>query len=142
MSFRFLLVAGVFLAACSPPAEEQALVFEDAWVRSTPPGAMMTAGFGRLVNHSDVLLEITSYSSPAYAEVSLHQTVIENDVSQMRAVPSLSIPPREVVELAPGGYHLMLMMPVQKPESPGFIELQMETAGGYLFNFTLPVERR
>ena len=105
------MAASLFLAACSPPAAEQTLKFEDAWVRATPPGAMMTAGFGRLVNHTDLKLEITAFTSPNYGDVSLHQTVIENGVSRMKEVPGLSIPPGGEVELAPGGYHLMLMMP-------------------------------
>ena len=142
MNYPFFLVAGIFLAACSPPAEDKTLNFEDAWVRSTPPGAMMTAGFGRLANHSDVLLEIIAFSSPAYVDVSLHRTVIENDVSEMREVPALSLPPGASVELSPGGYHLMLMMPRPALKTPGFIELQIEAAGGQRFNFKLPVERR
>jgi copper(I)-binding protein len=142
MRYKFLLAAGILLAACSPPAIEQTLKFEDAWVRATPPGAMMTAGFGRLVNQTDHLLEITVFTSPSYGDVSLHQTVIENGVSRMREVPGLSIPPGGEIELAPGGYHLMLMMPTQPSGPPGFIELQIETAGGRRFSFDLPVERR
>ena len=102
----------------------------------------MTAGFGRLVNYTDVSLEITEYSSPAFGDVSLHQTVIEDDVSQMREVRELSIPPGESVELAPGGYHLMLMTPTPTLESPDFITLQIDSAGGQRFKFILPVERR
>ncbi len=142
MNCRLLLLAGLFLAACTADSKQQKLKFEDAWVRSTPPGAMMTAGFGRLVNHTEELLVITAYSSPAYGEVSLHQTVIENDVSQMREVHALTIPPGEAVELAPGGYHLMLMKPTQTSDLPQFIELYLETAGGRQFNFNLPLERR
>ena len=142
MRRKLLLVAGLLLAACSPPAEDKTLKFEDAWVRSTPPGAMMTAGFGRLANHSDVLLEIIAFSSPAFGDVSLHRTVIENGVSQMRQIPALSIPPGESVELAPGGYHLMLMMPRQASESLARIELQFESAAGQRFTFVVPVERR
>ena len=142
MRCRFLTAVGIFLAGCSPPAVEQTLQFEDAWVRATPPGALMTAGFGRLVNHTDVELEITTYTSPDYADVSLHETVIENDVSRMREVPGLSIPPGGEVELAPGGYHLMLMMPTHAAGPHDRVVLQIEEAGGQRFSFELPVERR
>ena len=136
------MAASLFLAACSPPAAEQTLKFEDAWVRATPPGAMMTAGFGRLVNHTDLKLEITAYTSPNYGDVSLHQTVIENGVSRMKEVSGLSIPPGDEVELAPGGYHLMLMMPKQTSGTNDRVVLQIEEAGGQRFSFELPVERR
>jgi copper(I)-binding protein len=142
MKCALLMAASIFLAACSPPAAEQTLKFEDAWIRATPPGAMMTAGFGRLLNHTDLELEITAYTSPAYGDVSLHQTVIENGVSRMEKVPGLSIPPGGEVELAPGAYHLMLMMPTQASGPHDRVVLQIEEAGGQKFSFELPVEKR
>ena len=138
----WLILASSLLVACSPPGIESALDFEDAWVRATPPGAMMTAGFGRLINHADTSLEITAYTSPDYGDVSLHQTVIENGVSQMREVPELSIPPGGEIELAPGGYHLMLMLPTQASGPHEQVKLHIEEAGGRRFSFELPVERR
>jgi copper(I)-binding protein len=142
MKCALLMAASIFLAACSPPAAEQTLKFEDAWIRATPPGAMMTAGFGRLLNQTDLELEITAYTSPAYGDVSLHQTVIENGVSRMEEVPGLSIPPGGEVELAPGAYHLMLMMPTQASGPHDRVVLQIEEAGGQKFSFELPVEKR
>jgi hypothetical protein len=142
MRCKLLLAVSILLAACSPPGVEQTLKFEDAWVRSTPPGAMMTAGFGRLINHTDHQFEITAFTSPAYADVSLHETVIENGVSRMREVHGLSIPPGGEVELAPGGYHLMLMMPTQTSGPHDRVVLQIEMAEGQQFSFELPVEKR
>ena len=142
MKCALLMAASIFLAACSPPAAEQTLKFEDAWIRATPPGAMMTAGFGRLLNQTDLELEITAYTSPAYGDVSLHRTVIENGVSRMEEVPGLSIPPGGEVVLAPGAYHLMLMMPNQTSGPQDRVVLQIEEAGGQKFSFELPVEKR
>lgn len=102
----------------------------------------MTAGFGRLVNQSAVPLEITVYTSPAYFDVSLHQTVLEDGVSRMREVPVLTIPPGSEVELAPGGYHLMLMNPTQAALPRDWLVLHIEAAGGQRYSFELPVERR
>ena len=102
----------------------------------------MTAGFGRLVNHTDLELEISTYSSPDYGDVSLHETVIENDVSRMREVPGFSISPGGEVELAPGGYHLMLKMPTHASGPHDRVVLHIEEAEGQRFSFELPVERR
>ncbi len=142
MRRQFLLAGSIFLAGCSPSAVEQALKFEDAWVRATPPGAEVTAGFGRLVNQSGVPLEITVYTSPAYFDVSLHQTVLEDGVSRMREVPVLTIPPGGKVELAPGGYHLMLMNPTQAASPRDRLVLHIQETGGQRYSFELPVERR
>lgn len=138
----FLILAGMLLAACSPPDVDSTLEFQEAWVRATPPGAMMTASFGRLINRTDASLEITAYTSPDYGDVSLHRTVIENGVSRMREAPELSIPPGGEIELAPGGYHLMLMLPTQASGQHERVVLYIEEAGGRRFSFEIPVERR
>jgi copper(I)-binding protein len=137
-----LVLASTLLAACSPPDIDPTLVFEEAWIRAAPPGAMMTAGFGRLINQTEASLEITAYTSPDYSDVSLHRTTMEDGVSRMREVPELSIPPGGEVELAPGGYHLMLMAPTQASGTHERVVLHIEEAGGRRYSFEIPVERR
>jgi len=107
-----------------------------------PPGMKMTAGFGRLHNFSDQPLEIVGFSSPAFVEVSLHLSETVDGVSRMREIPSLRVEAGASVELAPGGYHLMLMMPREsiQPEQP--VTVVLTTAEGDAFPFMLPVERR
>jgi copper(I)-binding protein len=130
----------LLLLACSSPEPEHQLLFENAWVRAMPPGSMMTAGFGRLLNKSGIDLEISTYTSPQFEEVSLHRTIQENGVSRMQPVPALKIPAGTNLELAPGGFHLMFMGPAQKIER--VIRVQIELTDGRQFSFELPVERR
>ena len=134
------IAACLLLAGCSRPAAESQLLFEDAWVRAMPPGSMMTAGFGRLVNNSNVDLEITAYTSPQFADVSLHRTVLEDGMSRMKEVPTLMIPAGSEIELAPGGYHLMFMQPIEKQGD--VLLLHVDADGGGRFSFELPLERR
>jgi len=102
----------------------------------------MTAGFGQLRNLGPETLELTSFASPEFGDVSLHRTEIVDGMSRMREVPSLSIAPGETVELAPGGYHLMLMMP-NGPISPEqSITVHVSAGEGRVYRFELPVERR
>jgi copper(I)-binding protein len=56
-------------------------------------------------------VEIVSASSPAFADVSLHETRIENGISRMRALTVLPVAAHASVSFAPGGLHLMLMQP-------------------------------
>jgi copper(I)-binding protein len=135
-----LIVASLVLAACSQPAAEKPLEFENAWVRPMPPGSMMTAGFGRLVNYSDADIEINAYSSPQFEDVSLHQTVLEGGLSRMNKVPVLNLAAGSEMELAPGGYHLMFMK--QIGEQTESVQINFELADGRRFTFELPVERR
>jgi len=131
---------GLLLLACSGPEPEHQILFENAWVRAMPPGSMMTAGFGRLVNKSGKDLEISAYTSPQFEEVSLHRTIQEAGVSRMKSVPVLKIPAGTELELAPGGFHLMFMGPAEEIER--VIWIHIELTDGRQFSFELPVERR
>ena len=105
-----------------------------------PPGSMMTAGFGRLINIGDKDLEIIAYASPQFNDVSLHQTIVEAGLSRMKAVPVLMVPAGSEFELAPGGFHLMFMRPAEELED--ILSIRIESADGRQFSFELPVERR
>lgn len=136
------VVTALVLAAGALASEQQGLRFDEAWVRALPPGMKMTAGFGRLRNLSETPLELVGFSSPQFADVSLHRTETADGVSRMREVSSLQIGPGETVDLAPGGYHLMLMRPAAdwSPEQP--VVLQLQADDGTQFEFRVPVERR
>jgi copper(I)-binding protein len=87
--------------ACQP-------VVERGWVRMAP-GMPMAAGFAVLRNPCRAEAAIVGASSPAFADVSLHETRVEGGVSRMRAVPRIALPAGGTVELRPGGLHAMLM---------------------------------
>jgi copper(I)-binding protein len=135
----FVLLA--WLSANSGRAEQQ-LLFDAAWVRAMPPGMGMTAGFGQLQNVGAGTIELVSFSSPQFGEVSLHRTELVDGVNRMRAVPSLVIVAGESVALEPGGYHLMLMMPAGPMQQGQRITVEMKAADGRVFRFEMPVERR
>lgn len=103
-----LLAATVFQAsardACAPK-------MKDGWVRLGPAAMPMMAGFGRIANPCPVPVEIVSASSPAFAQVSIHETRNVDGVNRMRELERLRIAPDGVVALKPGGMHLMLMRP-------------------------------
>lgn len=98
----------VLLVACS---RDCAPLVRDGWVRWLPMDMPMSAGFGRIDNPCDTPLIIVAVTSPRFAEVSLHQTRMDDGISRMRAVPQLLVPAGETVVLQPGGLHLMLMQP-------------------------------
>jgi len=143
--FSFLLpafLAGLFLGLPGGAADDGPLSFEEAWVRAMPPGMKMTAGFGRFHNASAEAIELTAFASPQFGDVSLHRTELVDGVSRMREVPSLVVAPGESVTLEPGGYHLMLMMPVEPLATGTRVTVDASADDGRLFHFELPVERR
>lgn len=135
-----LLVICLLPWACTPTNAQDQLRFESAWVRAMPPGSMMTAGFGRLINEGKSDLVIKSWTSDEFADVSLHRTVEEEGVSRMKSVPELNLAAGAELVLEPGGYHLMLMKPVDRESE--LVGIRIEAENGKQFEFQLPIERR
>ena len=102
----------------------------------------MTAGFGILSNPEPAAIEITSFSSPSFGDVSFHRTELVDGVSKMREVPALSIAAGAEFVLEPGAYHLMFMMPSADIQPGQVIVVEMIAADGRSFSFDMPVERR
>lgn len=97
-------------ASSSVHADGKLGVF-DAWIRAAPPGATMTAGYATLKNSGDAPLTVLTVQSDAFRLTSLHETIVDRDVSKMREVHRLVLEPGSEIRLAPGGKHLMLMQP-------------------------------
>ncbi|MCK6408943.1 copper chaperone PCu(A)C [Thauera sp.] len=108
MQKRFLaapLLAAI-LALGSAPAMADVAVSE-AWVRATVPAQKATGAFMQLKSDADARL--LSATSPVAGVVEIHEMVMDGAVMKMNAVPGLDLPAGRTVELAPGGYHVMLM---------------------------------
>ncbi len=122
------------LTACG--AEPQPpLVASDVTVSGPMP--RMKAGYMTLTNNSDEAIVITRVSSPQFGRAEIHETVIEDNVSRMRPVEELTIAAGDAVSLEPGGKHLMLMQPVDSPES---VSLNLYTGDTLLLSVQADIE--
>jgi copper(I)-binding protein len=94
-------------ALAAAPAWAQVTV-ENAWMRATPPGAKIAAGYLTIRNAgaADRLLGV---SSPVAERVETHVTVREGDILRMREVKGYDVPASGTLELKPGGSHLMFV---------------------------------
>ncbi len=79
----------------------------DVWVRATVSQQKATGAFMRLTSDSDARL--VGADSPAASVVEIHEMIMDGNVMKMNAVPGVDLPAGKVVELKPGGYHVMLM---------------------------------
>jgi len=81
---------------------------QGAWIRPTVPGQSGTGAFMKLNAPSGA--KLVSVSTPAAGVAEVHEMKMDGDTMRMRAVQGgLDLPPRQVVELKPSGYHVMLM---------------------------------
>jgi periplasmic copper chaperone A len=88
----------------------QGVIVKDVWTFAPPPGGRTAALYATIVNtasEDDTLLSATT----AAAEVSeLHTMTLNDDgVMRMRHAATLPVPAESVMQLAPGGNHVMLM---------------------------------
>jgi len=103
------------LAAC---AESRApLTVSNVTVTQPVPGMAMSAGYLELTNNSSRSISITHVTSPQFASVEMHETVIENLVARMIALGTLTLQAGETVIFKPGCKHLMLMRPSDEIDS-------------------------
>lgn len=113
----FALLASLSLAPGVRASAADHVRATHAWIRVLP-GALPAGAYVTLENDGDRPVALTGASSKTYAQVMLHRSSTEGGVSRMTMVDSLSVPAHGKAELAPAGYHLMLMQPTA-PVKPG-----------------------
>jgi copper(I)-binding protein len=136
-----LMMVVLLAASCADKSDGPHVLLEDGWVRAMPPASGMTAAYGRFTYQGATTIEITSFRSDAYADVSLHESVKENGISRMQPAVWSQAPGTTKV-LEPGGYHLMLMHPSQEIHPGDIVGLTLVANDGREFSFSLPVETR
>ena len=108
----------LWLALAATPAVAQIKV-EEAWMRATPPGAKIAAGY-MTIRNAGAADRLVNVSSPAAERVETHITVREGDILRMREVKGYDLPAGGTLVLKPGGSHLMfvnLKAPMKERES-------------------------
>jgi len=121
---------------------ERELTVADGWVRLSPPNSMMTAGYGTFTNTGSADVTLKAFSSPQFADVTLHYTEEVDGTATMREARDFSLAAGESLELAPGGYHLMLMQRNEATPQGSNVEITVELASGDTSTYSFPVTKR
>lgn len=109
LAFSLLLAATAWAGTVPAQADSPAapVAVEGAWARASVEGQKATGAFMRLTAPQS--LRLVRVESPVAGVSEVHEMRMEGDVMKMRAIPGLDLPAGTVVELKPGGYHVMLM---------------------------------
>lgn len=99
----FALIASIALVSA---AFAQTTVTEP-WVRATVPQQTASGAFMQL--RSPDAARLVSATSPAARSVEIHMMEMDGDRMKMRQVDGLDLPAGQAVNLASGGYHIMLV---------------------------------
>ena len=105
MTFKTILLAAALIAGA---VQAQTVEVKDAWVRTSVQGQKATGAFMKITARDGARL--VGASSPVAGVTEVHEMKMEGDVMKMKSVAGgLELPAGKMVELKPGGYHVMLM---------------------------------
>ena len=102
IAFPMLAAASLFVSTL---ALAQVTV-GDPWIRATVPAQKTAGAFMQLTSARPVRL--VAVSSPVAGRVEIHQMEMQGQTMRMHAVDGLDLPAKQPVNLASGGYHVML----------------------------------
>jgi periplasmic copper chaperone A len=125
----FLTTALASSAAAPPATQAQAAQIKAAWVRWLPGGVPL-AGYATLANSSGRPIVLTSATSAAFHDVSLHQTVQSGGTVRMSPLERIAIAPNTTLDFEARGIHLMLMQPREPLEPGGPVSITLRFADG------------
>jgi periplasmic copper chaperone A len=106
-----VLLVSVFAGPGARAAQPRVQV-RDGWIRVLPAG-LPSAGYLTLINDGDVPAVLLRATSPAFQDVSIHQTIRDGGRVGMKPAGRITIPPHGHLVFADAGYHLMLMSPTR-----------------------------
>jgi copper(I)-binding protein len=107
-----LLLIGLLMFAL--PAAADNLQITDAWIKNLPMAVPVRAGYMHIFNNQSLEITIVSLESKSFESIEIHQSLEIDGMMIMRPVDTLPIPAGGSLELAPGGFHLMMMNPLEQ----------------------------
>ena len=141
LKLRITAAAALALSAfigVGPAHAAGPISIENPWTRATAAAQTVGGGFMTIVNTGKADDRLVSASSPAAAEVQIHDMKMDEGVMRMRQLADgLAVPAGARVELKPRSLHLMFMQ-LKAPLVAGQtvpVTLQFEKAGSVAVKF-------
>jgi len=143
MRWRHPAFVGLILALTPIAAatEEAGISVSDAWVRETPPGMAMTAGYMVLQNRTSRPQVLVAASSSGFETVTIHRTIVRGGMTGMEHSPQIELLPNASLLFAPGGYHLMLLNPKRTLRAGDRVDVRLEFRGGLVLPVAYEVRK-
>jgi len=129
--FSFMMFAVISLSsAYGETVNHNGILLSDFWIRATPPGHGVSAGYLDIKNSNDEADRLISVSSDFAGRGEIHEMRMDGDIMKMRQMEDgLMVAGAEMVSLAPGGNHLM------------FMNLNRQIVAGEMYQITLIFEQ-
>ncbi|MFH9740188.1 copper chaperone PCu(A)C [Streptomyces roseolus] len=111
---------------------------ETTWLRWLP-NSLPAAGYTTLKNSSEEPIEVTKIKSPDYQQITLYQTVKDEESSKMVKLDKVTIPAKGNFAIAPGKYHIMLEKPTHLITPGDNARVIFFLSTGKVFKLRMPV---
>jgi len=143
MRWRQLAFVGLILALTpiASAAEGAGVSVRDAWVRETPPGMSMMAGYMELRNNTSRPQVLVAARSSGFESVTIHRSIVKDGIASMVHAPQIELAANASLIFAPGSYHLMLMNPRRTLRAGDQVVINLEFRGGLVLPVTFEVRR-
>jgi copper(I)-binding protein len=129
------------LTAIAAATEEAGISVRDAWVRETPPGIAMMAGYMVLQNKTSRSQVLVAARSSGFETVMIHRTVAKEGMTGMEHAPQIELLPHASLLFAPGEYHLMLLNPKRPLRAGDRVDITLEFRGGLVLRVAYEVRK-
>jgi len=141
---RFLsllsLLPLLLLSACSPSGDQAEIVIADPWIRETPPGRTVAAGYLEIHNRGEQARTLLGAQSPNASRVEMHAMLHEDGMMRMREVEVIEVPAGGTAKLESGGLHLMLF-DIDAAEAGNHVPVTLTFDDGWQIEARFPVRR-
>ncbi len=135
------MISGCGSSAPTPASQAEAVSVQDAWIRETPPGAKVTAGYMVLSNASEQPARLVGAELAEAERAEIHTMFMQDGMMRMRQLDNgLVIPADGQAALKVGGDHLMLMGLSTALASGAQVSLQLQFADGSSKTLDVPVK--
>jgi hypothetical protein len=143
MRWRYRVFVYLILALTLSPAasEEAGVSVRDAWIRETPTGVTMMAGYMELRNNTSRLQVLVAASSSGFESVMIHRTIVKDGMAGMVHASQIELKPNASLIFAPGSYHLMLMNPKRALRAGDQVVINLEFRGGRVLPVAFEVRK-
>ena len=122
-------------------AANEGVSVHNPWIRESPPGMEMTAGYMTLRNNTARPQALVAASSSGFETVMIHRTIVKDGMVGMVPAPLIELKPKASWVFAPGGYHLMLMKPKRTLRAGDRVDIHLEFRGGLVLPVTFEVRQ-
>ena len=129
------------LAPVCAASEEAGVSVRDAWIRETPPGMTVMAGYMALRNNTSRPQVLVAASSSAFESAMIHRTIVKDDMAGMVHLSQVELAGNANLIFAPGGYHLMLMKPKRTLRAGDQVVINLEFRGGLVLPVAFKVRK-